>query len=128
MTSHRCIAGLGLLAICLGLTGCHGPLAPADPAQAETAVKKAFDSWRAGASQESLQKGSPPLDLNEAEFAAGNKLLAFEIVEPLTPLGRQLRCTVKLSLENARSGARYEKRIGYQVETNPVVVIAREGL
>jgi hypothetical protein len=122
------MARLGLLAIGLGLAGCHGPLAPADSAQGEAAVKKAFEAWRAGASQESLQKGSPPLYLNDAELAAGNKLLAFEIVEPLTPLGRQLRCTVKLSLENPRSGARYEKRIGYQVETHPVLVIAREGL
>ena len=75
-----------------------------------------------------LQKQRPAIYLNEPEWMAGNKLLNFEIVEPLEPFGRQLRCAVKLSLENGKNGSKYEKRIGYQVETNPAFVIAREGL
>lgn len=110
------------------LAGCGGPHAPADAITGEGALRTAFESWKKGETPATLQKQRPAIYLNEPEWIAGNKLLNFEVVEPLEPFGRQLRCGVKLSLENAKNGAKYEKRIGYQVETNPVFVIAREGL
>lgn len=115
-------AGLVLLA------GCGGAYPPADPSRGEEAVKTAFEGWKKGETPEALRQGSPAIYLNEPEFTAGNKLLSFEIVEPLTPTGRQLRCTMKLSLQGAKSGAKYEKSIGYQVDTDPAFVIAREDL
>jgi len=118
----RLAAGIVLLA------GCGGPHAPADSGAGADAVRTAFESWKKGDTPAILQKQRPAIYLNEPEWFAGNKLLSFEIVEPLEPYGRQLRCAVKLSLENAKNGSRYEKRVGYQVETNPAFVIAREGL
>ena len=118
-----------LLAVGLALlAGCGGAHAPADSTKGEDALRAAFESWKNGDSPETLQKAQPPIYLNEPEWIAGNRLLGYQIVEPLEPFGRQLRCAVKLSLQSAKSGAKYEKRIGYQVETNPAFVIAREGL
>ena len=121
---------LSLLAISLALlAGCGGSLhAPAEADKGEDALRTALESWKKGNTPQTLQKAQPPIYLNDPEWIAGHRLLGFEIVEPLTPMGRQLRCTVKLSLQSAKSGAKYEKRIGYQVETNPAFVIAREGL
>jgi len=118
----RLAAGIVLLA------GCGGPHAPADSVAGADAVRTAFESWKNGDAPATLQRQRPAIYLNEPEWLAGNKLLHFEIVEPLEPYGRQLRCAVKLSLENAKNGSKYEKRVGYQVETNPAFVIAREGL
>lgn len=129
MNSSLCRRHALALTALFGLMGCGGgATAPVDPAQGEQAVRTAFECWKKGDTPESLHQRTPPMYLNEPEFAAGRRLLDFEIVEPLEPYGRQLRCAVKLSLEDTKTGAKTEKRIGYQVDTNPVVVIVREGL
>ena len=126
---HRRLIPIALGAISLVLVaGCGGGRAPADASQGENALRTAFDSWKSGETPESLHKRSPPIYLNDSDWKAGAKLLSYEIVEPLEPFGRQLRCAVKLTLESAKGGAKSEKRIGYQVETNPAFVIAREGM
>jgi hypothetical protein len=123
-----CRGALAAAAFALVL-GCGGSLPePADPGKGEDAVRAAFTSWKNGETPKDLHQRQPPIYLNDPEWAGGAKLLNFEIVEPLTPSGRQLRCTVKLSLQDAKTGAKSEKRVGYQVETNPVCVIAREEL
>lgn len=124
-TYRRCWC---LAASLVWLAGCSGDHPVADATKGEQAVRTAFESWQKGDSPDALQKARPPIYLNDPEWLAGNRLLEFEIVEPLTPFGRQLRCGVKLSLENVKSGAKYQKHIGYQVETTPAFVIAREGL
>lgn len=117
-----------LFAAGLVLAGCGGAHPPADAAKGEEALRTAFESWKSGETPEALKNRQPPIYLNEPEWAAGKKLLSFEIVEPLQLQGRQQRCTVKFTIEDAKTGAKQEKRIGYQVETNPVFVIAREAL
>ena len=42
-------------------------------------------------------------------------------------MGRQGRCSVKLLLRSA-DGKETERKISYQIDTTPQVVIAREGL
>lgn len=122
-------AGVFAIILCLGVFGCGGSLeAPADPLKGEEAVRTAFGSWKRGAVPATLQSQRPPIYLNEPEWIAGNRLLDFEIVEPLEPYGRQLRCAVKIAVQNAKTGAKMQRRIGYQVETNPAFVIVREGL
>ena len=119
-----------MTALCFGgLVGCGGSLPEAaDPKAGESALRSALESWQSGKTVESLREDRPPIWFNEPEWVAGNRLLGFTVVEPVTPYGRQFRCAVKLSLQRKDGGAKYDKRIGYQIETNPQIVIAREGL
>jgi hypothetical protein len=53
-------------------------------------------------------------------------LLDFEIGE-VQLFGRQARSTVRLSLRDS-SGKEIERKIGYQIDTTPKIVIVRESL
>jgi len=126
--SRQLTGALGALGL-LCFLGCGGGSlpAPADPERGAEAIRAVMESWKRGETPEDLQKRQPPIFVNDSDWNAGVKLVDFTIIEPLEPYGRQLRCDVKLSLKNER-GAVYERKIGYQVETNPALVIAREGL
>ena len=45
----------------------------------------------------------------------------------VAPMGRQARCSVKLSLRD-RTGKTTEREISYQIDTTPQIVIVRENL
>jgi hypothetical protein len=123
----HCLKRLSCIALALVL-GCGSGLPEAaDPATATDALRTALDCWKQGEAPEALQQRRPPIVVNEPEWTAGNRLVNFDVTTPPEPFGRQLRCTVKLSLRD-RAGASYEKRIGYQIDTNPNIVIVREGL
>jgi hypothetical protein len=126
--SRGLFAAILMLSSLILLAGCGGAHAPADAVRGEDALRTALESWKSGDTPETLHKRRPAIYLNDPDWSAGKKLLNYEIVEPLEPFGRQLRCAVKLTLESAKGGAKSEKRIGYQVETNPAFVIAREGM
>lgn len=118
-----------LLCCCLvvPLPGCGKTLdEPVDSGRAGEVLNTVLDAWKQGEDHAGLAKRQPPIYFNEPEWAAGKKLLKYE-AGPVTLAGRQGRCSVKLTLQDS-AGKVTERAIGYQIDTTPQVVIAREAL
>jgi hypothetical protein len=99
---------------------------PVDPDKAGTVLQAALEAWKQGEAFGDLQKRAPPIYFNEPEWKAGKRLVSF------TPgkvelMGRQARCSVKLSLRD-KEGRTTQREISYQIDTVPQVVIVRENL
>ena len=123
---HSPLAALALLGALLA-AGCGKELPPAvDTGDAGRQLDAALAAWKDGKSHESLAAGEPPVIFNEPLWKEGAKLVAYELGE-VTLHGRQGRCTAKLTLRG-KDGRQYERKIGYQIDTVPRVVIVRENL
>ena len=99
---------------------------PVEPDKASAALQTALDAWKQGEAFGDLQKRNPPIYFNEPEWKAGKQLVSFTLGKPEL-MGRQARCSVKLSLRD-KGGKTTERQISYQIDTTPQVVIARENL
>lgn len=107
--------------------GCGSTLdKPVDPGQAAEVLTVALEAWKKGEPYGALQQRQPPIYFNEREWESGKKLTRFE-AGPVTLMGRQGRCSVKLTLQD-KAGVVAERTIGYQIDTTPSVVITRETL
>src|ERR1700751_5925084 len=95
------------LALCL-LSGCRRGLGPdADAGKADTALQTALEAWKSGKSPQDLQKESPPIIMNDDDWRGGKRLLEFTM-EKGTLSGRQVRCRVRIKLQDKE--ARTEER------------------
>jgi hypothetical protein len=110
------------------VTGCGGPELPppVDTDDAGQQLRSVLELWKNGEPHEALASREPPIVFNEPMWREGTKLLSYEL-GPVELHGRQGRCTVKLALQN-KDGKQTERRIGYQIDTVPRVVIVREAL
>ena len=117
-----------LMLAALVAAGCGGT--PVDPpvntADAGTQLRAALDAWKAGEPHDGLAGKSPPIIFPEPLWKDGARLLAYEMGE-VGLNGRQGRCTVRLSLR-LKDGKAVERKISYQIDTVPQVVIVREAL
>jgi hypothetical protein len=102
------------------------PDPPVDVADAAAQLRRALDAWKAGEPFAALAEKNPPIVFNEPLWRDGATLVDYELGEVLLH-GRQGTCKVKLTVRQ-RDGKSGERRIGYQIDTTPNVVIAREGL
>jgi len=117
-------SGVWLLAL---LVGCGKNFDdPVNPDKASTVLETALAAWKQGEGYGALQQRDPPIYFNEPEWKAGKKLLSFKTGK-VELMGRQARCSVKLSLQD-KEGKTIERQISYQIDTTPRVVIARENL
>jgi hypothetical protein len=108
-------------------TGCSPDLPPpVDPADAAVQMRAVLEAWKAGEPFDSLGRRSPPIVFTEPLWRDGARLLDYELGE-VDLHGRQGRCRVKLTILD-KDGKTTERRIGYQIDTTPTVVIVREGL
>jgi hypothetical protein len=115
-----------IMAALVSLAGCGQKTAePANPTTAREALTKALETWVKKGSADELEKNSPPIYFNDPEWKAGKRLVRYQIKGDPEYFGRQLRCTVALSLEDQK-GKTEEKDISYQIDTHKVVVIARD--
>lgn len=123
-TLVRACAALAALA----LPACGGPdlPPPVDAADAGRELTAALGAWKAGEPHAALETKRPPIVFVEPLWKDGARLLAFEL-GPVETHGRQARCTAKLTVE-PKGGQAVERKIGYQIDTVPRVVIVREGL
>lgn len=112
----------------LALPACGGPELPppVDPADAARQLTAALEAWKVGEPHTALEAKQPPIVFVEPLWKDGARLLAFEL-GPVEMHGRQARCTAKLTVE-PKGGKAVERKIGYQIDTVPRVVIVREGL
>ena len=123
MTSRRIAV---LVAVALA-AGCGPELPPAvDPGEAGTQLRAVLDAWKAGEPFDSLERRNPPVVFNEPLWRGGATLVGYELGE-VQLHGRQGTCKVKLTVVD-RDGKTVERRVGYQIDTTPAVVITREGL
>jgi hypothetical protein len=118
------VAASGLVALAAGC----GPQAdpPVDPADAAVHLRAVFDAWKSGEPFESLGQRNPPIVFNEPLWRDGARLLDYEIGD-VELHGRQGKCQVKIKVQ-LKDGKTSDRRIGYQIDTLPSVVIVREGL
>ena len=124
MTSKR--ATTVLFAVILA-AGCGPELPPpVDPGDAANQLRSVLDAWKAGEPFSSLEARNPPVVFNEPLWRDGAKLLSYELGE-VQLHGRQGTCKVKLTVQD-KDGNTIDRRIGYQIDTTPAVVITREGL
>jgi len=107
--------------------GCNKSLdEPVDPGKAAEVLNTSLDAWKQGEHFGALEQRQPPIYFNEREWEGGKKLLKYE-PEKVTLVGRQGRCSVKLTLQDG-TGKVTERVIGYQIDTTPNIVITREAL
>jgi hypothetical protein len=123
-TAVLAVALCGLLAA----AGCGGRRLepPVEPGQAGEVLRAAFDAWKNGEPYGALDTHDPPIYFNEREWEAGKKLVSYE-AGPVTLMGRQGRCLVKLTLQD-KQGSSTTRAIGYLIDTTPRLVITREAL
>jgi hypothetical protein len=125
------VACLGVLATvflagCSGSVGAHAVNEP----QAREALKTALDQWKAGASVESMPSSATRMTVQDFDWAAGAKLVDFEIVDDGKAYDANLRVQVKLSLSSPGStaGKATEKKVWFLVGTSPSVTVFRDAL
>jgi predicted small lipoprotein YifL len=110
--------------VCLAGCGKKAP-EPANPDTARQALTESLNTWVQGGSADALEKRTPPIYFNDPQWKAGKRLKRYQIKGNLEEFGRQLRCTVLLSLED-EEGRTEERDIPYQIDTHEVIVIARD--
>jgi hypothetical protein len=138
---ERDVSGYGslaLLAACLGVlavslcSGCSGDIRAhaVDPPRAREALKTALDQWKAGAGPRSLQSSATPMTVQDFDWAAGAKLLDYQVVDDGKPYDANLRVQVRLVLshpgKDKDEDQAVEKKVWYLVGTSPSVTVFRD--
>jgi hypothetical protein len=123
-----CLAVLATLFFsgCSGSVGAHAVNAP----RAREALKTALDQWKAGATVDSMPSSATPMTVQDFDWAAGAKLVDYEIVDDGKAYDANLRVRVKLSLfaPGRSTGKPTEKQVWYLVGTSPSVTVFRDAL
>ena len=110
----------------LAAAGCgRSGTKPADAAVARETLLAVLDAWKGGGVPESLQGREPPVYVAEREWRNGARLTGYEVDPNDQLFGPNLRCHVKLSLEE-RGGKPRTKRVTYSVGTNDKLTVVRE--
>ncbi len=117
---------LGMLAVFMN-SGCSGPAraSAVDAPRAREALKTALDHWKSGDDLKSLQDSGGPLVAQDFEWAAGAKLLDYEILNERNEEAN-LRFQVKIKLGPQGKGKAVEKKASYVVGTSPSVTVFRD--
>jgi hypothetical protein len=102
------------------------PDPPVDTNEAGAALRTALDAWKAGEPYGGLPQRDPAIYFNERDWEAGKRLVDYRL-GPVELMGRQGRCTVKLTVRD-KDGKQADRDVGYLIDTTPRVVITREGL
>lgn len=110
---------------CLALTCGCGASHRVEPDLAAKTLRATLDSWKGGQPPADLQKATPPVVVQDLDWAAGTKLVDFEILEGGKPVDSNLYAQVKLKLRDA-AGSESEKTVTYVVGTSPKLTVFRQ--
>jgi hypothetical protein len=116
-----------LLCTCV-LAGCGSGVyesAPVNPDIARDTLNSVLESWKEGATIESLKADSPSIVVQDLDWSSGAKLLDYEVLDDGKPESANLVARVKLSLED-KEGTKSEKTVTYLVGTAPVLTVFRD--
>jgi hypothetical protein len=126
-----------MVAACAGLlvtiffSGCSGSQAHAvNPSLARESLKTALDQWKKGEGPKSLESSSTPMTVQDFDWAAGAKLIDYQIDDDGKSEDANLRVQVKLILSDPAKdkGKSAEKKVWYIVGTSPSVTVFRDML
>jgi len=139
--SHRDVSlhgSLWVLAACLTvlstlfLSGCWGSQGAhaVDPSRAREALNTALEHWKKGAEPGSLASSATPMTVQDFEWAAGAKLIDYQVVDEGKAYDANLRVQVKLTMsgQGQDQGKTIEKKVWYLVTTSPNVTVFRDML
>jgi hypothetical protein len=97
----------------------------ARPEAARPALESALAAWRDGKTPADLQTASPPVYVNDPDFARGRKLVDFRVTTDGKPFGTGLRYDVTLTVQDGIRSPTVRK-VAYRVATDPTTSIFRE--
>jgi hypothetical protein len=120
---------LAMVAVTMLLPGCSNSSQAhaVDAPQAREALKIALDEWKKGETPQSLTAAATPIVVQDFEWAAGARLINYEIVGDGQPEDANLRAQVKLTLAAAKGqGKSTDKKVWYVVGTSPKVTVFRD--
>jgi hypothetical protein len=125
LISHCLFPGAVLGLMVLG--GCGSGTPPtADPDAARAAIRTALDAWKHGDAPDALSQAQPPIQVSDWRWRSGLKLVRYEIDEHDRVLGPDLRCSVRLWIDDAK-GKTVPEKVEYNVGTNPGLTVSRAG-
>src|SRR5262245_37238320 len=101
------------------MVGCWGSSQahPVDPPRAREALKTALDHWKSGQSPRSLESSPTPMTIQDFDWAAGAKLVDYQIIDDGKARDANLSVKVKLVLDGLgkKAGKPVEKSVWYLV-------------
>jgi hypothetical protein len=128
-------AALGMLTM-LFVSACSGlgQASAVDVPQARDALKAAMEQWKSGGDLKSVEVSGTKVAAQDPEWAAGAKLIDYQILDEGKSEGVNLRIAVKLTLSNVNNdkdkgkgtGKPVEKKASYVVGTSPSVTVYRD--
>lgn len=116
------LAAFALLAV----AGCRepAPLPLTDAAKGRELLKTTLETWKRGGTVEDLKAGSPSITARDPDWAAGAKLVGYEMSPEDKYMGTDLLVGVKLTLSSP-DGKQQDKRVGFTVGTGPQTIVFR---
>jgi hypothetical protein len=108
------------------LAGCGlGPSPhPSDPDQAKTTLHTVLESWKAGATPESLASQSPPIRVHDLDWNEGHALVSYQTTSEPRLVGYDVNYPVILELKK-RKGGTVKKTAVYTITTHPEILVMR---
>jgi hypothetical protein len=124
--ANRCAAAVMAAAAAL-FPGCMGGFqaGPVDAPQARQLLNTALEGWKNGDTPESLQKGSPPITVQDFDWMGGAKLEEFQVDGEGKNFDLNLHILVKLTLKT-KEGETVVKTVTYIVGTSPRATVFRD--
>jgi len=126
------LAACAALFLTMLIAGCSGPgqAHAVDPSLARESLKTALEQWKKGEGPKSLELSSTPMIVQDFDWAAGAKLIDYQIVDDGKALDANLHVQVKLTLSDPAKdkGNGAEKKVWYLVGTSPSVTVFRDAL
>lgn len=122
---RRCLAGAVALTLAF-LPGCGGATPhTADATQAQEALHKVLDAWKAGDTPEKLAEQTPPIRVSDVDWTQGFKLVSYQLGEEGRLVGFDMNYAVVLELKSPK-GKAVKKKAVYTVTTHPELLVLRQ--
>ena len=96
-----------------------------DEQLAQSSLTAALDAWKEGQTPESLQQRAPKIVVGEPQWKSGQRLVSYQVLEPIGNDGSNLHVPVELELEGG-DGARSKRQVTYTVGTSPAISVFLE--
>jgi hypothetical protein len=119
------VAGAWLLWFVSSGCGAGDTAQPADPGQAQEALRAVLEAWKAGETPEDLSKRTPPIHVKDVDWTSGLHLVSYQAGETGQLVGYDLNYLVVLELKSPK-GTSIKKNAVYTVTTRPELFVARQ--